>query len=161
MTIDWEPSPYFFPGPPRVSGAAPFPPLPFPLPRRRHLDQFVSSNPIATPFIPCRKLSWNHLVHLFVDCFLSLFPLKIEAQPWLSCLQLTSRIETGAWKVIRKHLLNEWLNMCQTGWGFSMVWFAESLGWGIKNGEISQMFLGTHSCKFNGHHAFSLSWPLS
>lgn len=72
------------------------------LPRPWHLDQFVSSSPIATHFLPCRKLSWNHLVHLYVDCFLSLFPLKIEAQPWLSCLQLMSRIETGAWKVISK-----------------------------------------------------------
>lgn len=72
------------------------------LPRPWHLDQFISSSPIATHFLPCRKLSWNHLVHLYVDCFLSLFPLKIEAQPWLSCLQLMSRIETGAWKVISK-----------------------------------------------------------
>lgn len=42
------------------------------LPRPWHLNQFVFSNPIATHFLPCRKLSWNHLVHLFVDCFLSL-----------------------------------------------------------------------------------------
>lgn len=42
------------------------------LPRPWLLNQFVFSNPIATHFLPCRKLSWNHLVHLFVDCFLSL-----------------------------------------------------------------------------------------
>lgn len=73
------------------------------LPRPWHLDQFVSSSPIATHFLSLQKAQLKSSCSFI--CWLlslSLFPLKIEAQLWLSCLQLMSRIETGAWKVISK-----------------------------------------------------------
>lgn len=105
VTSDWEQSPFPFPGPPRVCTSCPLPTSPVSslspaVPSKSACLQKPHSTPIHISF-----LAESSAETILFICFLmafSLFPLKIEAPPWLSCLQLMCRIVSGAWEIVNK-----------------------------------------------------------